>query len=49
MRADAYPHPERYRPTFISMAFPGLPTAGAATAEAQAHAVAIPERRENRR
>ena len=37
MRRDAYPVPERYRPTFLTMAFP---SAAAAAAAASRHAAA---------
>jgi hypothetical protein len=47
MRRDAYPHPERYRPIFLTVPFPDETAAPAARTETLA--TQIPERRENRR
>ncbi len=50
MRRDAYPVPERYRPTFLTMAFPSAAAAAAAAnGTAPPPPVVIPEQRENRR
>ncbi|HEX6786659.1 MAG TPA: hypothetical protein VF076_05645, partial [Acidimicrobiales bacterium] len=49
MRRDAYPVPARYRPTFLTMAFPSAAAAAAGSGTRQPPPAVIPEQRENRR
>ena len=50
MRRDAYPFPERYRPTFLALPFPAPPlTAAATTATPQTEPRIIPDQRSFRR
>ena len=51
MRQDAYPHPERYRPTFVSVPFPSAVAAASAEAVAGQPSAPpeIPQRRDYRR
>jgi hypothetical protein len=49
MRRDAYPVPARYRPTFLTMAFPSAAAAAAGSGTRQPPPLVIPEQRENRR
>jgi hypothetical protein len=49
MRRDAYPFPERYRPTFLALPFPTPPATAAATSAEPATTRLVPEQRAYRR